>query len=117
MRQLIKKTIYTWIWSSFLWFANVQSFDAWIWKVDPAIEWSQETADKAIQSIVANLITFLYLVAVLYGLWGWFNILTAWGDEEKVKKWKSILIQALMWIVVIWLASSIVWWLLTSILV
>jgi hypothetical protein len=53
------------------------------------------TADTVIQTWLGNLLSFLYLVAVLIAIWGGFNILTAAGDEEKVKKGKTILIQAL----------------------
>lgn len=73
------------------------------------------TADNVVQVWLGNLLTFLYLVAVLLGIWWGFNILTASWDEEKVKKWKTILLQALGWIVVIFLAGSIIDWLLNLI--
>ncbi len=73
------------------------------------------TADVVIQRWLWRLLTFLYLIAVLIGIWWGFNILTAAWDEEKVKKGKTILIQALAWIVVIFLAGSIINWLLTLI--
>jgi hypothetical protein len=74
------------------------------------------TGDLAttIQSFISFLIGFLYLVAVVYALWGGFNILTAGGDEEKVKKGKTIIIQALIGLLVIFLASSIVTFVMTS---
>ena len=73
------------------------------------------TADTVIQTWLSNLLGFLYLAAVLIAIWGGFNILTAAGDEEKVTKWKTILIQAMLWIVVIFLAGSIIDWLITLI--
>jgi hypothetical protein len=76
---------------------------------------TQWTADSVIQVWLANLLNFLYLAAVLIWIWWGFNILTASWDEEKVKKWKTIIIQALIWIVVIFLAGSIIDWLLNSI--
>jgi hypothetical protein len=54
------------------------------------------------------LMGFLYIVAVIYWLYGWWNILTAWWDDKKVWTWKSIIINALIWLVVIFLASTIV---------
>lgn len=66
------------------------------------------TVDTVIQWYVANILGFLYLVAVLYWLWGWFNILTAGWDEDKVKTWKTVIINALIWIVVIFLVGTIV---------
>lgn len=85
-------------------------------KVDQGLKGSDQWADTAVQVLIKNAITFLYLVAVVYGLYGWFNILTAGGNDEKVKKWKTIIIQALIGLVVIWLASSVVQWLVNSIL-
>jgi hypothetical protein len=85
--------------------------------VQEGLRGSGDTADSAVQSLITNAIGFLYLVAVVFALWGGFNILTAGGDEEKVKKGKTILIQAALGLVVIWLASSIITWIVTRILV
>jgi len=60
---------------------------------------------------------FLALIGVCYGLWGGFQIVTAGGEEEKVKKGRTILIQVAIGLVVIFLANSIVQWVLTKILV
>jgi hypothetical protein len=35
------------------------------------------SADQVVQGYIANALTFLYLVAVVFGIWGGFNILTA----------------------------------------
>ena len=78
---------------------------------------TQGSADTVVQSYIANALGFLYLVAVVFALWGGFNILTAAGEEEKVNKWKTVIIQALIWIVVIFLAGTVVEWLINSILV
>lgn len=86
------------------------------WKVESELKWDANSADTAVQTLIANAIGFLYLVAVIYALWGGFNILTAGGDEEKVKKGKTVLIQALIGLVVIFLASSIINWIVTKIL-
>lgn len=85
--------------------------------VKDGLKGSGDDAANAIQVIITSVISFLYLVAVIYALWGGFNILTAGGDEEKVKKGKTILIQALIGMVVIFLASSIVQWLVGTVLV
>lgn len=66
------------------------------------------TADVVVQWYIANILGFLYLVAVIYWLWGWFNILTAGWDEDKVKTWKTVIINALIWVVVIFLVGTIV---------
>lgn len=68
---------------------------------------------EAVQYYVNFLMTFLYLVAVLYALWGGFLILTAGGEDDKVTKGKTILIQWGIWLLVIWLAGTIVKWILS----
>lgn len=70
--------------------------------------WDPRTADEAWQSIITNAIRFLYLIAVIYALWWGFLMLTAWWKEEQMKKWRTVIIQALIGLVVIWLANSIV---------
>ena len=73
-------------------------------------------ADQVIQVWVSRLLGFLYVVAVLYALWGGFQILTAAGEDEKVSKGKNIIIQALIGIVVIFLAGSIVEFVISGII-
>lgn len=53
------------------------------------------------------LLWFLWLIAVVYWLYWWINILTASSDDEKVKKWKTIILRACLWLVVIFLAYPI----------
>ncbi|MGE4443874.1 MAG: hypothetical protein AB7E37_02700 [Candidatus Altimarinota bacterium] len=68
---------------------------------------------EAVQYYVNFLMTFLYLIAVLYALWGGFLILTAGGEDDKVTKGKTILIQGGLGLLVIWLAGTIVKWILS----
>ena len=67
-----------------------------------------DSLEIALQNYVNYLMTFLYLIAVLYAIWGGFLILTAGGDEEKVKKWKTVLIHAGIGLFVIWIAATMV---------
>ncbi len=89
----------------------------WTFWVNKASTTSQNLENRplseAVQYYVNFLMTFLYLVAVLYALWGGFLILTAGGEDEKVKKGKTILIQWGLWLLVIWLAGTIVKWILS----
>lgn len=85
-------------------------------KVADSIKGSADTADVTVQNLVSKAMVFLGIIAVLYGLWGGFNILTAGGDDDKVKKGKTILIQAGIGLVVIFLANSIVQFVLNNIL-
>jgi uncharacterized membrane protein YwzB len=43
-------------------------------------------------------------------MWGGFTILTAAGDEEKVKKGRTVIFHAVLGIIVILLAYAIVNW-------
>ncbi len=81
------------------------------------IQGDSGTADTVVQKLVGNVMFFLGIVAVLYGLYGGFLILTAGGEDDKVKKGKTILIQVALGLVVIFLANSIVQWVLGKILV
>lgn len=66
-----------------------------------------------LDNILGFLIGLLYFVAVVFALYGWFQILTAGGDEEKVKKGKTTLIQAVLGLIVIFLASQIIRWVIS----
>lgn len=85
--------------------------------VQSNVSGTANTADTAIQNLVGNVMLFLGIVAVLFGLYGGFLILTAGGEDDKVKKGKTILIQVGIGLVVIFLANSIVQWVLTKILI
>ena len=62
----------------------------------------------SVAGIISFLVGFLYLIAVIYGIYGGFLILTAAGDEERVKKGKTTLIHAIIGLVVIFLAANII---------
>jgi len=77
-------------------------------KIKSWVKWSDETADVAVQSYLWSVLTLLYVIAVILIIYWWFLIFTASWDDEKVKKWKTVIIEALIWIVVVYLANSIV---------
>lgn len=66
-----------------------------------------------LNNMLGFLVGLLYFIAVLFALWGGFQILTAGGDEEKVKKGKTTLIQAVIGLIVIFLASQIITWVIS----
>ncbi len=111
----MKKIIYCLI--SFIFLGlNYVNADFFPDKVSDDIRPNKNPLDVESQRLIGNFIWFLYIVAVVYGLWGGFNILTAWWAEEKVKKWRAIIIHSLIGLVVIFLANSIVWFVVTNIL-
>ncbi len=87
------------------------------WNVQWNVSGTSNTADTAIQNLVGNAMLFLGILAVMFGLYGGFLILTAAWEDDKVKKGKTILIQVAIGLVVIFLANSIVQWVLSKILV
>lgn len=72
---------------------------------------SIETKDRFsvyIQKVIAYLLGFLALVGVIYILYAGFNVLTAGGNEDKVKKSKSTIFHVMIGLLLIFLAYSIV---------
>lgn len=69
-------------------------------------------ASVYIQDVVRYLLTFVTVVAVLYVIYAWFKVLTSAGNEDEVKKSKTTIVSVLIGIVIMWLAYSIVSWIL-----
>jgi len=116
--NIIKNTWYTMFWlfyslNNFL-LAKANSESLFV-NDQTTIQDSLETKSLPVrlQEYMKFIMWFLYLIAIALALYWWFMILTASWDEEKVKKWKTILIQAWVWLVVIFLAWSIITWVLT----
>lgn len=75
---------------------------------------SGTTAAEDILQLVQNFLGFVTLIAVLYVVYAGFQVLTAGGDEEKLKKGKAIIIQVVIGVTIMWLAYSIVTWIMTA---
>lgn len=67
-----------------------------------------QSADVAVQSLINRATMFLAILAVVFALWGGFQIMTAAGDDKKVGAGKTIIMNAAIGLVVIFLAWSIV---------
>jgi hypothetical protein len=63
-------------------------------------------------NILWYLVGLLYFISVVIWIYWGFLILTSGWDDEKVKKWKNYLIYMVIWLVVIFLASIIVRWII-----
>lgn len=85
-------------------------------KVDGRLKGDDRTLDVTAQTIVGNIMLFLAVIAVLYGIYGGFLIMTAGGDDGKVKTGKTILIQVAIGLVVIFLANSLVKFIIEAVL-
>lgn len=115
----VKKYFYTlvaFVWMTQFFITEATKSETTFWTSNAnttAAKLESRTLSEALQYYINFLMTFLYLIAVWYALWGGFQILTAGWEEEKVKKWKTILIQWGLWLLVIFLAGSIVKWVLS----
>lgn len=85
----------------------IEIVKAWINDIE-----KERTASEYAQDLTAYVLNFITIVAVFYILYSWFALLTSAWDEEKSKKTKSIIVYVILWIVVIWMASPIVTWLI-----
>jgi len=85
------------------------SLQWWIEQVKDTLKDSvtDRNASDYIQDVIAFLLGFIALVAVIIIIYAWFNILTWAGDEEKVKKAKMTIIYVIVGIIVIYLAWPI----------
>ena len=116
MKKLVRNTLYTGAGLGLIALNNVVSAI----DVDATLDatggdnLSDGTFITTLDNIFTWLIGLLYFVAVVFAIWGWFQILTAGWDEEKVKKWKATLINAVIWLVVIFLASGIIQWIIST---
>lgn len=69
---------------------------------------TDQKASQYIQNVIAYLLTFTAIIAVLYIIYAGFNLLTWNWDEEKVKKSKNIIIYVILGIITIFLAYAII---------
>lgn len=85
-------------------------WEEWVEQVWDHLDWivTDQTASEYIQEIVVFLIGFLSLVAVIYIIYAWFNIMIWSGDEEKIKKSKNTIVYVILWLLVIYFAYTLV---------
>ncbi len=113
MKNTVKNTIYSATGLALLGLNSAHATaDSVFGKDKIGVNGEQGTLIEAIQRYINTGMTFLSLIAVLFFLWGGFNMLTAGGDDEKVKKGKTVIIQASIGLFVIFLSGSIVNWVL-----
>lgn len=111
-----KKLAYSLLASTLIVQNNAMALEFGGGKVNDRLKGANDTADSVVQTLISNALWFLAIIAVIYGLYGGFLMLTAGWDDGKVKKWKEILIQVGLGLVVIFLANSIVQFVLSKIL-
>lgn len=93
---------------------NECSLDKWTEIVKNDINDIEKNRSASVyaQDLVKYLLTFITIIAVLYVIYAWFKILTSAWNDDNIKKSKTTITSVLIWIVIIWLAYSIVTWIL-----
>ncbi len=104
----IKTILFLIVLSTFFIVDNTVFSAFWLENINENIVWDNNTVDVTVQSYVQILLWFLYILAIIYWIYWWFLIFTAEEDDEKIKKWKKVIITALLWVVLIFLAWPIV---------
>jgi len=89
---------------------------------DPGNIQTSEQAQTAMMMYIKNVINYflalLGFIALVYLLYHWFLMVTAWGNEEKFKKWVQWLKTAtiaLFWIWLSWLVISLILYIISFI--
>jgi len=85
-------------------------------EIDPGLEKVDEGVKgtnnddpvDAINKLVIYLLSLLAIIAVLYAMYGGFLILTDGGSDERNQKGRKVIINAIIGIVIIFLAWTIV---------
>ncbi len=120
MKNTFKKALFSlWaiglVWASGVWLVNAQftpSTPDWI----VGVVWVDQTDDgqtearliTTIKRFINLMLLFLATIAFAILLRWWFQMVSAAWDDGKYKKWFTILKQAAIWLVVIWLSWLIV---------
>ena len=78
--------------------------------VDDNLKWWWNDLVSTVDNIAGYLIWLLYFIAVMIWIYWWFLVLTSWWEEDKVKKWRNYVIYMVLWLIIIFLASQIVHW-------
>jgi hypothetical protein len=65
------------------------------------------SASEYIQVVIMYVLWFMALLAVWIIMYAWLVLLTWVWDEEKAKKTKQIILYAVFWLIIIWLAYPI----------
>ena len=123
MKSTLKKVLFSlwsiwvlWLWS--VWLVNADSWTnsfwqpgwfSWEWVhdlnvTDKGASYDSNNLINTIKRFINWVLWMLSLIALVICLRGWFQMLTASGDEGKYKKWFTILKQAAIALAVIWLS-------------
>jgi hypothetical protein len=81
-----------------------------------AFDTKQTEPTAIISNIIGTLLGLLGLIFIILIIYGGFLWMTAQGNEEQIKKAKTMLVNATIGIIIISLAYAITYWVFTSLL-
>lgn len=101
------------------WRKVVDDMDWWIINVSKPNEYNTGLgyALTLIQIAINRILGMLSTVTLVYLIYNWFLVFSAWSDNKNVEKWKKGIRTAaiaLAWIALSWLIISLMLWLIKS---
>lgn len=69
---------------------------------------TQRTASQYIQDIAQYILNFLAFIAIFVIMYAWFKLLFWMWEEDAAKKSKQIIIYAILWLVIIYIAWPLI---------
>ncbi len=89
---------------------NSCSLDKWISDAWAQLDWvvTNKNLTEYVTWVITYILWFVTLIWVILVIWAWFQILTWAWDDKKTESAKKIIKWVIIWIIVMWLAYSIV---------
>lgn len=99
-----------------LWITSIAHWkvDFWMWRISSDLQWWWTDLVQTWTNIVTYLIWLMYLIAIVFWIYWWFVIITSGWADDKVKKWKKIILFVVVWLAVTLLSSVIVNWTIST---
>ncbi len=121
-----QKKLKSWILWASIWIMVMQiafsvykvMFDKQVWA-----NLARSFSERLVEPFTDMLMLFASFVFISMAIFAFYKIVTAWGNDEWIKKWKTTIFQAIIWFIVIKFASIIVkntynpdcwgWWIIS----
>ncbi len=99
-----------------LWITSIAHWkvDFWMWRISSDLQWWWTDLVQTWTNIATYLIWLMYLIAIVFWIYWWFVIITSGWADDKVKKWKKIILFVVVWLAVTLLSSVIVNWTIST---
>lgn len=82
----------------------------WEWRIIDIFKGWWNDLITILDNMAWYIIWLFYFISVMIVIYWWFVILTSAWNADRVKKWKNIIIFAVLGLVLVFLASQIVNW-------